>query len=46
MNHQTKTFTIKISGYVKEYLEELAKEAGMSVDDIAAYFFAQEVVHT
>ena len=46
MPKNNKTLTVKVANHVAEYLEQLAKEAGVTIDDIAAYFFANEVVHT
>mgnify|MGYP003290184326 FL=1 len=46
MPKNNKTLTVKVANHVAEYLEQLAKEVGVTIDDIAAYFFANEVVHT
>ena len=38
MPKNNKTLTVKVANHVAEYLEQLAKEAGVTIDDIAAYF--------
>ena len=43
---QTKTLDVTVPDYVARYLETEAERFGVSVDDLATYFFARKVVHT
>lgn len=40
-----KTLNIKIPAYVLRFLERNAARCGVTVEQMAAYFFAREVVH-
>ncbi len=40
-----KTISIKLPAYVVRYIERQAERCGVTVDQMAAYFFAREVVH-
>ena len=40
-----KTLNVKIPVYVLRFLERNAKRCGVTVEQMAAYFFAREVVH-
>ena len=41
-----KDIIVSVPEWLASALAELAKEYGVSLDEIAVYFFAKEVVHT
>lgn len=41
-----KTITINLPSYVVEFLSEEARRCGVTIDQMAYYFFAKKVVHT
>ena len=43
---KAKTLTVSVPEYLAKALQDMAKECGVSLEEIAVYFFAQEVVHT
>ena len=40
------SITITVPAYIEAEINDLAKSIGVSADALAAYFFANEVVHT
>ena len=40
-----KTLNVKLPAYVVRFLERQAERCGVTVEQMAAYFFAREVVH-